>query len=338
MRNNSIIILAVLLIVSCTVWSESARAHGNIFIPRISVKPGMLPGNPFYFFDTFGEKLGDLFAFSESKKALRAINQAEERIAEAMELLEQEKAVKAEVALGAIAGYLDRALEKTEKSHNKEDVAETVADATIRHLETLLYLYEIAPDEAKPVLLRALEAAKSGHERAVAILSDERREKFYEFRRFLYLNMVRELEEIQGIESQKGIESQMTSQPSLSPPPSSVPSFSPSPSPSPLPLASPNPSVPPAPALKQFDMIAKQWSFEPGNISVKQGDTVRLRVKSVDVTHGIAIPDFNVNKSLTPGETVTVEFVADKKGTFTFFCSIFCGVGHANMKGTLVVE
>lgn len=93
----------------------------------------------------------------------------------------------------------------------------------------------------------------------------------------------------------------------------------------------------PAPSVKSFIMTAKQWEFTPGTITVKKGDTVRLSIKSIDVDHGFAISAFNVNTPLQPGETTAVEFVVDKTGTFTFFCSVFCGAGHGSMKGTLVV-
>ena len=44
-------------------------------------------------------------------------------------------------------------------------------------------------------------------------------------------------------------------------------------------------------------------------------------------------------KALIPkmGETVIVEFVADRAGTFNFTCAEYCGTGHAAMKGRLVV-
>ncbi len=92
------------------------------------------------------------------------------------------------------------------------------------------------------------------------------------------------------------------------------------------------------PTPKEFSMTAKRWAFEPSEIRVKEGDTARLKVKSIDVTHGFSLPDFNVDEKLEPGKEITVEFVANKKGTFTFFCSVFCGEGHKDMKGTLVVE
>jgi len=90
--------------------------------------------------------------------------------------------------------------------------------------------------------------------------------------------------------------------------------------------------------VKEFEVVARQFSFEPSVIEVKKGDKVRLKITSVDVTHGFAINEFNVNERLEPGKTVIVEFVADKTGTFSFYCSIFCGTGHSGMRGELVVK
>jgi len=90
--------------------------------------------------------------------------------------------------------------------------------------------------------------------------------------------------------------------------------------------------------VKEFTMVAKRWDFEPSTITVNEGDTVRLIINSIDVAHGFAISTFGVNERLNAGETVTVEFVADRKGTFSFFCSVFCGSGHGGMRGSLIVE
>lgn len=90
--------------------------------------------------------------------------------------------------------------------------------------------------------------------------------------------------------------------------------------------------------VKVFEMTAKQFSFEPNIITVKKGDTVKLAITSVDVAHGLSLPDFGVNENLEPGKTVNVEFVADKTGTFSFFCSVPCGSGHNRMSGQLIIE
>ena len=90
--------------------------------------------------------------------------------------------------------------------------------------------------------------------------------------------------------------------------------------------------------VKTIDVTASQFRFEPGTISVVEGDTVRLRLRSADRTHGIGIKAFRV-KALIPkvGEAVTVEFVADRAGTFDITCSEYCGTGHRAMKGKLIV-
>jgi len=90
--------------------------------------------------------------------------------------------------------------------------------------------------------------------------------------------------------------------------------------------------------VKTIDVLASRFEFAPSAISVTQGDTVRLRMRSSDVTHSLAIKAFRV-KALIPkgGEAVTAEFVADQAGTFDFTCAEYCGTGHGGMKGKLIV-
>ena len=96
--------------------------------------------------------------------------------------------------------------------------------------------------------------------------------------------------------------------------------------------------VAPSGEVKEFKITAKQFQFEPSTIEVSKGDRVRLIVTSTDVPHGIAISEYNINERLNPGEPVTIEFTADKEGTFTAFCSVFCGSGHSGMKGKIIVK
>ena len=90
--------------------------------------------------------------------------------------------------------------------------------------------------------------------------------------------------------------------------------------------------------IKEFDITAKQWQFIPSTIEVNEGDTVILNIKSIDVSHGIAIPNFGIDEFLSPGNEVKIEFVADNKGTFFFACSVSCGVGHSGMIGKIIVN
>lgn len=90
--------------------------------------------------------------------------------------------------------------------------------------------------------------------------------------------------------------------------------------------------------IKEFIMTAKKWEFDPRIITVNNGDTVQLHITSMDVEHGFMLPDFNINKQLHPNQTTDIEFVADKIGTFTFSCNVFCGTNHSRMNGSLIVE
>lgn len=91
-------------------------------------------------------------------------------------------------------------------------------------------------------------------------------------------------------------------------------------------------------SIQQIRVIARSWEFEPSTIRVKYLDTVILEVTSADVDHGLSIPEFGVSTYVAAGEAATVEFVADKRGEFPFQCSVYCGAGHREMKGMLVVE
>jgi len=83
---------------------------------------------------------------------------------------------------------------------------------------------------------------------------------------------------------------------------------------------------------------ARRFSFSPDTIIVNQGDKLKIIAKSTDVTHGFALDRFNIDNRIEPAKKNIIEFIADKKGEFTFRCSVYCGSGHENMRGKLVVE
>jgi cytochrome c oxidase subunit 2 len=87
-----------------------------------------------------------------------------------------------------------------------------------------------------------------------------------------------------------------------------------------------------------FDVKVSRYQFEPSVLEVTEGDRVVVTLRSADTTHGFAIKELQV-KSRVPkgGEPVTVEFIASQPGTFNFVCSEYCGKGHREMKGQLVV-
>ena len=97
-------------------------------------------------------------------------------------------------------------------------------------------------------------------------------------------------------------------------------------------------TIEPTGVVREFDITAQQWSFSPDTITVNAGDTVKLHITSADVTHGFALPTFGVNEVIEPGQDVHVEFIANRRGTFSFWCSVQCGSGHGGMSGQIIVE
>lgn len=89
-------------------------------------------------------------------------------------------------------------------------------------------------------------------------------------------------------------------------------------------------------------MTAIRSHFTPDQIKIKQGDHVIWHITnidmSIDATHGFAIPGYNINLSLEPGETATIEFDATMDGVFPFYCTEFCSALHLEMAGYFLIE
>jgi len=88
---------------------------------------------------------------------------------------------------------------------------------------------------------------------------------------------------------------------------------------------------------QEVSIIAKRFEFYPNQIVVRVNQPVRIYLTSIDTTHGFALGDFKINKEFGSGEIATVDFTPNKKGTFDFHCSVFCGLGHMGMKGKFYV-
>ena len=83
---------------------------------------------------------------------------------------------------------------------------------------------------------------------------------------------------------------------------------------------------------------AYQYGFSPDPLVVVSREIIELMPKSRDVTHGIMIPEIGFNVEVYPNKTSTATFTAPSKpGKYPVFCSIFCGSGHGDMQGTMIV-
>jgi cytochrome c oxidase subunit 2 len=92
----------------------------------------------------------------------------------------------------------------------------------------------------------------------------------------------------------------------------------------------------------EFTLIGMDARWDVTTIRVHEGERVRLRITSGDVIHGIEIDGLGIEvDEVYPGKFVTVEFTADKVGTFEFVCTVRCykdRAEHKDMTGSLIVE
>ena len=85
-------------------------------------------------------------------------------------------------------------------------------------------------------------------------------------------------------------------------------------------------------------ITAKRFEFSPNEITLKKGETVKLQLKSEDVTHGFFLRPLGIDTDIPAGQTAEVTVTPQEVGRYRAICDHFCGAGHGGMKMTIVVE
>jgi cytochrome c oxidase subunit II len=93
----------------------------------------------------------------------------------------------------------------------------------------------------------------------------------------------------------------------------------------------------PAAAEQVVHMTAKRFEYTPSQITLKKGVPVVLEITALDRDHGFKIPALGVRADLKSGQVTRVRIVPERTGTFEFRCDVFCGSGHEDMSGEIVV-
>ena len=88
----------------------------------------------------------------------------------------------------------------------------------------------------------------------------------------------------------------------------------------------------------EIKISAKKFEYHPDKVTAKVGKPLVLVLTSQDRIHGFKMPDFGIRTDIVPGQETRIDLTPDKVGNFTFHCDVFCGDGHEDMEGTLVVE
>src|SRR5690606_7446901 len=91
------------------------------------------------------------------------------------------------------------------------------------------------------------------------------------------------------------------------------------------------------PVDRTIEITARQFSYTPDTVRVGLGERVRLVLRTEDVAHGLAVREYGINLVATPGDAASAVFTADRPGRFPMYCTVYCGTGHPEHLGTLIV-
>jgi cytochrome c oxidase subunit II len=92
------------------------------------------------------------------------------------------------------------------------------------------------------------------------------------------------------------------------------------------------------PKERVITIVAKKFEFVPDEIRAKKGETVVLHFSAPEVPMGANFADLQQRIDIVPGKTATLRLTLEQSGSFAFVCDVFCGNGHEQMSGTLIVS
>ena len=77
---------------------------------------------------------------------------------------------------------------------------------------------------------------------------------------------------------------------------------------------------------------------ETSELHMPVGKPVKMVLRSKDVLHDFYVPQFRAKMDLVPGIVTYFWVTPTRTGTYDILCAELCGVGHHQMRGTVVVE
>jgi cytochrome c oxidase subunit 2 len=93
-----------------------------------------------------------------------------------------------------------------------------------------------------------------------------------------------------------------------------------------------------APVAREIAIQAQRFRYAPDEIPCRSGETLVLAVTAIDFAHGFDIPELGIRADLVPGLVVRIALPPLSAGSIEFLCDNFCGEGHEQMHGRLIVS
>jgi cytochrome c oxidase subunit 2 len=77
---------------------------------------------------------------------------------------------------------------------------------------------------------------------------------------------------------------------------------------------------------------AKRYEFQPSEITLKEGQKVKLIFISDDVPHGISVTELGISAEISKNHPTQMIIRPTTLGKFEGVCSRYCGAGHDTMR------
>jgi len=84
-------------------------------------------------------------------------------------------------------------------------------------------------------------------------------------------------------------------------------------------------------------LLAQMWRWYPA-LRLREGQTYRLHISSADLQHGFSLLPVNMNFQILPGYDHVLTLTPTRRGPYSIVCNEFCGIGHHQMVGRIIVE
>lgn len=160
--------LIALALISAVVLISPASASA-------ATNAGAKPGSFWYGFDIAFEKINLFFIFNSERKAKRALDYADERLAEAEAVAKNNNTDAVKTAItnyeNNIAFVAEKAKDVGEKE-KAEALLTSIAGNTSKHQEILAGILAKVPDEAKETITKAIEANRKGREETIQKIAE----------------------------------------------------------------------------------------------------------------------------------------------------------------------
>lgn len=97
----------------------------------------------------------------------------------------------------------------------------------------------------------------------------------------------------------------------------------------------------------EVNVTAQKWIWQfqyengaqsTGELHVPAGRPIKLVMSSQDVIHSFFVPDYRLKKDVVPGRYTEMWFNTPEPGESTIFCTEYCGDGHSDMLGKVIVH